>query len=454
MPTQQIIGKQQLVDMIADAMKGESGGDAVAALVKKTVETEVAPLAQKQTDWMEKMLTGTAAGLRKSASEEYAQLAEDRAAGIWETASPEHHNQVLRRTLKFGRVVRARAATQLALKEGRFVPPEHFLASWGDKVLADQIAEERTKAMAAGDATAGGFLVPIQYSQDVIEFLRNASVVRRLGARTIPVPTGTIKIPKLTTGSTSYYVGENTNAPISQLGTGQLSLSFKKLVTMVPVSNDLIRYSSPGADALVRDDTVNGMRVREDQAFIRDDGTAATPRGIRYWTHPDHIIEQTASVSVQNTFTDLGRMVLKLLEANMPMLAPAWLMAPRTEIYLRTLLNSQGIPVFRDEMASGRLWGFPFGTSNNIPITLAPIVTTVGKSELYLVDMAQVLIGESMALAVDASQEAAYFDGTQVQAAFSLDQTVVRAIAEHDLGMRHEKAAVVMTLLTWAPGSV
>ena len=293
--------------------------------------------------------------------------------------------------------------------------------------------------------------MPPQYSQEVIEFLRARTVVRRLGARTLPLPTGTTRVAKLSGGATAYYVGENTNATISQQTVAQLTLSFKKLITMVPVSNDLLRYSSPGADSIVRDDTVNAMRVREDSAFIRDTGSDAAPKGLRYWAHPDHIITMTATPSIQKTFTDLGRLVQLLLDANIPMISPAWIMAPRTEMYLKTLSNSNGGPGFLPEMVGGRLWGFPYGVTTGV-------LTNLGSSadllELYLVDMAQVIIGEAMNLIVDASQEAAYHDGTTVQAAFSLDQTVVRAIAEHDLGMRHDKAIAVLTDLSWKPGSV
>ena len=159
----------------------------------------------------------------------------------------------------------------------------------------------------------------------------------------------------------------------------------------------------------------------------------------------------TATPSIQDTFTDLGRLVQTLLDANIPMISPAWIMAPRTEMFLRTLINSNGVPVFLPEMGTGRLWGFPYGTTTGVPVNVG---TSSNKSELYLVDMAQVIIGEAMNLIVDASQEAAYHDGTNVQAAFSLDQTVVRAIAEHDLGVRHDKAIAVLTELTWQPGSV
>ena len=351
--------------------------------------------------------------------------------------------------MSFARCVRATAAAKMfgTGPEGAI----DQLKKWGNADLAEKWADARQKAMAAGNATAGGFLVPTEFSQEVIEFLRAQSVVRKLNARVIQVPTGTLKVPKLTGGSTAYYVGENTNATKSELSTGQLTLTFKKLITLVPMSNDLLRYSSPGADAIVRDDVVNAMRVREDSAFIRDTGTDSTPKGLRYWAHADNILEITASVSVQNVFTDLGKAVLQLLNANIPMIAPAWIMAPRTEMFLKTLLNANSYPVFRDEMMQGRLFGFPYGVTTNIPITVG---TSSNKSEIYLVDFAQVLIGESMNLMVDTSQEAAYHDGSSVIAAYSQDQTVVRTIAEHDLGLRHDKAVAVLTQVSWQPGSV
>ena len=53
-------------------------------------------------------------------------------------------------------------------------------------------------------------------------------------------------------------------------------------------------------------------------------------------------------------------------------------------------------------------------------------------------------------LLVDSSTEAAYYDGANVQAAFSLDQMVIRAIIEHDLVMRHDFSSSVLTGMTWA----
>ena len=72
---------------------------------------------------------------------------------------------------------------------------------------------------------------------------------------------------------------------------------------------------------------------------------------------------------------------------------------------------------------------------------------TGGGSELYLVDFDDMVIGESQNLIIDASTEAAYDDNGTVRAAFSLDQTVIRAIEEHDFAARRAEAIVVITAL-------
>lgn len=405
-------------------------GPIVAEAVDASVKAQVDPIRAEQTGLFTRMLAGV--------------------------SQPPVAKEVpfAEKGLALARCIRATAASKMrgTGADGAI----QILRGWGNADLAEAWADARQKAMAAGDATAGGFLVPTQFSAEVIEYLRARAVVRRLNARTIPVPTGTLKVPKLSGGATAYYIGENANATKSEPTTGQLTLTFKKLVTLVPMSNDLLRYNSVGADAMVRDDVVNAMRVREDSAFIRDTGSDSTPKGLRYWANTANVLAANGTVSVQNTFTDLGKLIQKLLEADIPMISPGWLIAPRIEIFLRTLLySSTGIPVFRDEMAQGRLMGYPYASTTSIPTNL----NTSGagsndESEIYLVDFAQALIGESMNLLVDSSQEAAYYDGSSVIAAFSQDQTVVRAIAEHDFGMRHDKAIAVLTEVDWAPGSV
>lgn len=304
------------------------------------------------------------------------------------------------------------------------------------------------KALSASDADSGGFLIRENYSTDVIDLLRGASVVRRMNPVFVPMDTGTITMPALATGSSATYIGENTNITNTEPTFGQVQMVWKKLAALVPVSNDLMRFNTINADSIVRDDLVSAISLRSDKAFIRDDGTVNAPRGLRYQAVSGNIFSANATVNLANVTSDLGKMLLKLMEADVRMLRPGWLMAPRTFVYLATVRDSNGNFAYRDEMNAGRLWGYPFGVTTQIPVNLGG---GTDESELYLADFADVMIGEANTLVLDASTEAAYHNGSSVVAAFSLDQTVIRAIVHHDLGVRHRESIAILTAVKWTP---
>jgi HK97 family phage major capsid protein len=308
------------------------------------------------------------------------------------------------------------------------------------------------KALMAGDATAGGFLVPPNFSAEVIELLRPMSVVRSLDPVIWPMPNGSAQISKLTGGADASYSGESRNITSSQQATGMLNLFWKKLTALVPISNDLLRFSgtNPGADGIVRDDLVGAMGQREDLAFIRNDGTSGTPKGMRYWCPAANLITVNATVNLANVTVDLGKLVLALEEASVRFLRPGWVFAPRTKLFLMTIRDGNGNYAFREEMLTGKFWGFPFKSTPQIPKNLA--YTGTGETETYLADFADCVIGEATELIIDASPNAAYYDSASaaVVSSFSRDETVIRAISRHDFGMRHDESVAIHPDVDWA----
>jgi len=407
------------IGQAVDTLKVEVS-KSVAELVKENMAKALEPVAKEQHDWMSRIL------------------------GSQET-------EVSRKREKgelFGRYARAIAASAMHAKMGQFIAPEDIAKGWGDADVAKFITDYRSKTMTAGDPLAGGFLVPQQFSQDVVELLRPTSVVRRLGATTIPMPVGSLRFPTVSAGTTGYYVGEATNITKTQLATGQITLTFKKLAAVVPFSNDLLRYSSPGADAIVRDDVVRAFGQAENTAFLRGQGVSAAPKGLRYWAAAANVFAANATVSLANTTIDLGKLMQKLMDNNIPFTRPGWIFAPRTWRYLATIQTTTGAYVFREEMNGGRLWGYPYAISTGIPVNLTDGGGTT-ETEVYLADFADVIIGEAMSMAVDASSEAAYDDGGTTRLAFSRDETVIRAITEHDLGVRRAESVALLNCCTW-----
>ncbi len=336
--------------------------------------------------------------------------------------------------IRFARAVRALAAQKNDLRAAAY----HIEHVFHDPVLA--------KALAEGAGTAGGFLVPPEVAREIIEMLRGQAVVMKSGARTMPMNSNILTLPKMTAGAQAEYVGENSNIVKSEESFGQLNLSAKKLAVLVPISNDLIRDSSPSADGIVRDDLVNAMSLRADKAFIRDDGTANKPKGILYWVPAGNKFNANATVNAANVIADLGKARRLVLASGALMARPCWYMSPRTEGYLMVLTDANSNFVFRAEMILGKLLGYPFYLSTQIPENLG---AGTNESEVYFGDAVDGIVGENEDLLVDVSTEAAYHDGTNVVAAFSLDQTVIRVIERHDFGLRHDTSYAVIQAVKW-----
>lgn len=349
-------------------------------------------------------------------------------------------NDPKKKGLFAAKAIMAMAGAALASKGGRGVTPEAWAA---EKYGKD---DEVTKALSATTGAQGAFLVQEQQATEVIEFLRPNSAIRKLNPVIAPMSEGNLTLPKLTGGASGGYIGENANLPKSEQTFGQVKANARKLGVLVPISNDLIRRAAPGTDSMVRDDMVAALAQRSDLAFLRGDGSQYTPKGLKNWCLSANVIPANASVSLANTITDLGKLIVALANANVRFIRPGWVFAPRTWNYLMNLITANGQYVFRNELLNGTLWGWPWQMTTQIPTNLG----SGSDSEIYIADFADVIVAEATQLLVDVSTEAAYYDGSAVVAAFSQDQTVIRAILEHDLVMRHDESVAMLSGVTWA----
>jgi HK97 family phage major capsid protein len=254
-------------------------------------------------------------------------------------------------------------------------------------------------------------------------------------------------IPRQSGAATASYVGENVNISSSQQTTEQITLTAKKLAALTPASNDLLRQASADADAFVRDDLVQVMSLREDLAFIRDDGTSNKPKGIRFAVASGQVVARTqaaATSTLAEISDDLFRMLERVEGANHQLVRPGWIMTSRTKSGLMRLRDANGQLVFASEMSRGELLGFPFGISNQIPKNLGG-----DETELYFGDFNELLIGDTQSLEIEVFPGGTYHDGANLISGISQDQTVIRTIALHDVALRHNTAFAVTTAVDW-----
>lgn len=308
-----------------------------------------------------------------------------------------------------------------------------------------------TKNLLASVGTAGGFLVPDDFREELIELLRPASVIMASGPRIVQMPRGNMGIPGLATGASAAYVGEaQPIAPSTQTYRG-ISLTAKKLAALVPISNDMIRYPNMSTDQFVRDDMIAAIATVTDQTLIRSLGTAFSPRGLRGWVQDvaaTNLFTANATVNVVNVTSDLVKLELAMANADIPIISPGWLMSPRSKAFLGNLRDTNSNFVFPEVNGMNMLRGKPIKTTTSIPDNIGG--TTTG-SEIYLTEFSQFIVGESIGLEIAAVDGTSYWDGTNTVSAFSQDQTVMRALTAHDSAMRQPRAVAMLDDARWIP---
>ncbi|MTH76320.1 phage major capsid protein [Paracoccus aestuariivivens] len=322
-----------------------------------------------------------------------------------------------------------------------------------DKAVAYLDAEGHSgisAALSGATDAAGGVTVPRPMAAELIELLRPRVVVRAAGARTFPMPAGQVRHAKQLASATASYTAENGQIGASEPTFDKLDQSFKKLTGLVPVGNSLLRHSSFAMAQMVRDDLLKVMAQREDLAFIRGDGTANTPRGIRNWLVAGNwtaALNSGVAATAAAAEVALRRVVSRVEDANVTLTNPGWIMRASAKSFLASLKDANGNPLFPSIEASGRLLGAPIHTTSQIANNLA---TAADETEIYFGEFSEAMIGDSMDLTLTVDSSASYYDGTNWISAFQNDLTLMRAISEHDFALEHDVAFAGFNAKGWS----
>lgn len=348
------------------------------------------------------------------------------------------------RGLTFAGVVRA---LRVAVKSGSG-DKLAFAREWAGKNMAYNPAV--AQALDSTTLTDGGALVPAAVIREIVEFLRPASVFRSLGPNFDRFDAGgKYEIARITSGFTASRRGENRAIPLTSPTTGSLTASPHDCTGLYIQSSQWMRRATPDSDRILRDDLARCITQRQDYDYIRGDGSANSVKGIKNLMLAANSTGATSSPTLAQTFTDLGTLWLAIREADFGNPRLGWLWAPRTTVYLWTLLDGQGNPVFRAEMLTGNVWGAPYRDTTQIPKNLGG---GGDESEIYLANFAGLTVIDGETIRVDMSSDASIVDGATTHNLFQDDQVAVRMIAEDDLIDRYAgKSAAMLTAVDWTP---
>lgn len=299
-----------------------------------------------------------------------------------------------------------------------------------------------SKALSWLNELTGGALVQPPEMGELIELLRNKEALIAAGARTVPLPPqGRLKYPRQTGASTAYWIGENAPIPESQIGTGEVTLQAKKLAVLIKAPNELLRFASPAAEALMRDDMAKSLALGLDLAGLEGAGGDNRPLGI---INRQNVTRITSSSTTANGDRVVGQDVYRFFaaieEANAEQVE-AFIMRPKT-LYKYYQLRSDAVA--QGDAAGPFLFNLIREAGADSPPLLggAPVVrsTQVSQSRTKgsATNLTYIIAGQWSELLIGMFGAIEFAATTQGDTSFVNDQTWVRGILSADVTPRHE----------------
>ncbi len=348
-----------------------------------------------------------------------------------------------------------RFAMALMAGKGNLMQSAEIAKRW-----ADQTPEVETvlkAAVAAGTTTDATWAKPlVEYQNMASEFaelLRPATIIGRIpGLRNVPF---NIKVPRQTGGSSAGWVGEGKPKPVSALAFDQITLGFAKLAGIVVMTDELVRFSNPSAEAIVRQDLIDTIVQTMDKDFV-DPANAGTTN-----VKPASITNGVTPVVASGTDadavrTDVKALMGKYVAANMSLAGAVWIMTETQALALALMLNPLGQREFPEiEIngdSGGRFFGLPVILSENVPANPGSGEPLAGMgARIILAKASEILLADDGETLLDASNQAS-LEMDSAPTSPPTATTVLVSLWQHNMvGLRAER------FINWAkrrPGAV
>lgn len=225
-------------------------------------------------------------------------------------------------------------------------------------------------AVAAGTATDSTWAAPLVNYQvmvsEFIDLLRAQTVLDRLtGFRRVPF---NVKVPRMTAGTSTNWVGEGQPKPLTRGAFDLVTLTWSKVAGLVAFTQELVRFSNPSAEAVIRRDLTRAVSQFIDEQFLDPTKTAVanvSPASITNGADTAAASGETALAFINDAKLAIGNFALDNIDLNGVVI----LMTPLQAISLGFMRNSTTSTAEFPNLtgAGGNVLGFPVITSNNVP---------------------------------------------------------------------------------------
>jgi len=301
-----------------------------------------------------------------------------------------------------------RYAIALARSKGNLMQAQEIAKGWEDST--PEVATVLKAAVAAGTTTDPAWAGPLVEYQNMasefIELLRPQTIIGRIqGLRRVPF---NIKMPGQTSGSSVNWVGEGAPKPVSALAFDTTTLRFTKAAGIVVLTDELVRFSNPSAEAIVQGDLIASMTQFLDRDFVdpaKAEVADVSPASITNGVTPI----QASGTTADALKADVRALYAAFLAENMTPAGSVWIMTPTMAMTIGMMQNALGQPEFPGiDMNGGTFFGLPVVVSENIPRqaeVAGPPAIPAGE-RIILAKASEILLADDGGVTIDVSREA------------------------------------------------
>lgn len=287
-----------------------------------------------------------------------------------------------------------RYAIALARSKGNLMQAQEIAKGWEDST--PEVGNVLKAAVAAGTTTDPAWAAPlVEYqnmSSEFIELLRPQTIIGRMtGLRNVPF---NIRMPGQTGGSSVGWVGEGQAKPVSALSFDTTTLRFTKVAGIVVLTDELVRFSNPSAEAIVRQDLTATIAQFLDEQFV--DPSVAEVANVSPASVTNGVTPIPASgPDADSLRADVRAVFNAFIAANMTPSNGVWLMSPTVALAISMMMN----PLGQQEFAGLSMTG---GTFFGLPVIVSETLGT----NIVLVNQSEILLADDGGVTLDASREA------------------------------------------------
>lgn len=350
-------------------------------------------------------------------------------------------------------------------------------AAKGDLHTAKSIAESRfptserihntlKAAVAAGTTTDATWALPLveynQFAGDFVEFLRPRTILGQFGQNGVPalrsVPFN-IHIRGQTSGGAGYWVGQGAPKPLTKMDFNDVYLGYSKVANIAVLTEELVRFSNPSAELLVRDSLAAALIERLDTDFI-DPAKAAvsnvSPASITNGVTP----VPSSGNDATSVRADIRQVMAQFITANITPTTGVWIMSATTALALSLMYNALGQREFPDiEMTGGRFHGLPVIVSEYVPSdSNGAYVILANASDIWLADDGNVVVDvsreASLQMLDNPTNNSASGTATSMVSMFQTNSVAIRAERWINWQRRRLAAVAVISGVNWGQESV